>query len=96
MLALIVFFDPERNINLLVALIISKGIYSAFTAYFYYIGELHWFYRVFGMWDSTYAFIFLLFVIHLTSPDLTVLNSGEIRQAYAGRARRRRSSSTTH
>jgi hypothetical protein len=77
-LAWIVFCNPERNRNLLVALIVSKGIYAALTFYFYYAGELHWFYRVFGVWDSTYAFIFLLFLIHLASPDLTVLNSGKI------------------
>lgn len=77
-LAWIVFCNPERNIPLLVALIISKGIYAALTFYFYHAGELHWFYRVFGIWDCAYAFIFLLFLIHLSSADLSVLNSGKI------------------
>jgi flavodoxin len=77
-LAWIIYCDPEKNIPLVVAVIIGKGVYAAFTFYFYYMGELHWFYRVFGVWDSCYTVIFFLFLIHLLSPDLTRLNSGAI------------------
>jgi len=77
-LAWIIYRNPEGNIPLVVAVIIGKGVYAAFTFYFYYMGELHWFYRVFGVWDSCYTVIFFLFLIHLLSPDLTKLNSGAI------------------
>jgi hypothetical protein len=77
-LAFIIYRRPEENIPLVVAVIIGKGVYAAFTFYFYYMGELHWFYRVFGVWDSCYTVIFFLFLIHLLAPDLTKLNSGAI------------------
>jgi hypothetical protein len=77
-LAWIIYRNPEDNIPLVVAVIIAKGVYAAFTFYFYYAGELHWFYRVFGVWDSVYTAIFFLFLIHLLSPDLTRLNRGTI------------------
>jgi len=77
-LAWIIYRNPEDNIPLVVAVIIGKGVYAAFTFYFYYVGELHWFYRVFGVWDSVYTAIFFLFLIHLLSPDLTRLNRGTI------------------
>jgi len=79
-MAWMIFRDPERSIRLVVAVIVGKGIYAAFTFYFYYAGELHWFYRVFGIWDSAYTFIFLFFLIHLQSPDLGELNTGAIRR----------------
>jgi flavodoxin len=77
-LAGIIYRKPEDNIALIVAVIIGKGVYAAFTAYFYYVGDLHWFYRVFGLWDACYFVIFFLFLIHLLSPDLTQLNRGTI------------------
>ena len=77
-LAWIIYCQPEKNIPLVVAVIIGKGVYAAFTFYFYYMGELHWFYRVFGIWDSCYTVIFLLFLIHLLAPDLATLNTGAI------------------
>lgn len=77
-LAWIIYRDPAGNIPLVVAVIIGKGVYAAFTFYFYYVGDLHWFYRVFGVWDSCYTAIFLLFLIHLLSPDLTRLNRGTV------------------
>jgi len=77
-LAWIIYRNPEDNIALIVAVIIGKAIYAAFTFYFYYAGELHWFYRVFGVWDSCYTVIFFLFLIHLLSPDLTQLNRGTV------------------
>jgi|GEM_PF-2374652 len=80
-LAFIIYRAPEANLGLIVAVILGKAIYAAFTFYFYYAGELHWFYRVFGVWDSCYAVIFFLFLIHLQSPDLTILNRGEILQS---------------
>jgi hypothetical protein len=77
-LAFIVFLDPPRNINLLVVAIVGKGIYAALTAYFFYERDLHWFYKIFGVWDAAYVVIFFLFLIHLTSPDLAALNEGAI------------------
>jgi hypothetical protein len=77
-LAFIVFLDPRRNTNLLVVAIIGKAIYAALTAAFYYERDLHWFYKVFGIWDAAFVVIFFLFLIQLTSPDLAALNAGEI------------------
>jgi flavodoxin len=77
-LAWMIYRNPEDNLALIVAVILGKGVYAGFTFYFYYVGELHWFYRVFGVWDSCYAAIFFLFLIHLVSPDLTRLNRGEV------------------
>jgi hypothetical protein len=70
--------NTERAIPLVVAEIIGKGVYAAFTFYFYYVGELHWFYRVFGIWDACYTLIFFLLLVHLLSPDLTRLNRGTV------------------
>jgi hypothetical protein len=77
-LAFMVFLDPEKNVNLLVVGTIGKAIYSLFTFYFFYEEGLHWFYRVFGVWDGAFALIFLLFLIHLISADLAVFNDGVI------------------
>jgi hypothetical protein len=77
-LAFMIFLDPEKNVNLLVVGTIGKAIYSLFTFYFFYEEGLHWFYRVFGVWDGAFALIFLLFLIHLVSSDLAVLNDGVI------------------
>ena len=77
-LALLVFLDPEKNVNLLIVGIIGKGIYAFFTFYFYVFGDLHWFYLPFGIWDALYVIIFFLFLIQLLSPDLTALNRGDV------------------
>jgi hypothetical protein len=77
-LAGIIYWNPEKNLNLVVAAILGKGIFAALTAYFYGAGELHWFYRVFGVWDAVYTFVFFLFFVHLVSPDLTALNGGQV------------------
>jgi hypothetical protein len=58
--------------------IIGKAVYSFFTFYFYYEHELHWFYRIFGIWDGVFTLVFFLFLIHLVSADLTELNGGAI------------------
>lgn len=76
--AWIIYCNHEDNLSLIVAVIIGKGIYAGFSFYFYYTGELHWFYRVFGVWDACYTAIFFLLFIHLVSPDLTTLNRGVI------------------
>jgi hypothetical protein len=77
-LAYLVFRSPEKSQNLLVIGCLGKAAYSAATAYFFYEADLHWFYRVFGLWDGAFAAIFLLFLIHLASTDITRLNQGEI------------------
>ncbi len=73
-LALLIFTNPEKNINLLVIGIIGKGIYSFATFYFYIFQNLHWFYLIFGIWDWFYMIIFFLFLIKLLSPDISKLN----------------------
>jgi hypothetical protein len=77
-LAYLVFRSPEKSQNLLVVGCIGKAAYAAATAYFFYEADLHWFYRVFGLWDTAYAAIFLLFLIHLASADITRLNEGQV------------------
>jgi hypothetical protein len=84
-LAFLVFLDPRRNINLLVVAIVGKGVYAALTAYFYYDQGLHWFYKVFGVWDGVYVVVFFLFLIHLVSPQLGELNEGKLRPGVSGR-----------
>jgi hypothetical protein len=88
-LAFLVFRDPRRNVNLLIVAIVGKGIYAALTAYFYYDHGLHWFYKVFGIWDAAYVVIFFLFLIHLNSPDLGELNQGTIRAGVPGQRTRK-------
>src|SRR5438128_790173 len=41
-LALLVFLNPEKNVNLLTVGIIGKGIYAFFTFYFRVFDNLHW------------------------------------------------------
>jgi hypothetical protein len=77
-LAFMVFLAPEKTIPLLVVGIVGKAIYAFFSFYFYNHGELHPFFMIFGLWDAVYSVIFFLFLIRLVSPDLTVLNRGEI------------------
>jgi hypothetical protein len=77
-LAFIVFLAPEKTIPLLVVGIVGKALYAFFSFYFYYHGELHPFYMIFGWWDAVYTIIFFLFLIRLVSPDLTALNQGQI------------------
>lgn len=77
-LAFLVFLAPEKTIPLLVVGIVGKAIYAFFTFYFWNHGQLHPFYLVFGGWDAVYTVIFFLFLIRLVSPDLTVLNQGNI------------------
>lgn len=78
-LAFLVFLDPPKHVGLLVVAIVGKGIYAGLTAFYFYEHDLHWFYKVFGIWDAAYVVIFFLFLIHLTSPDLAELNDGTIR-----------------
>ncbi len=78
-LAFLVFLDPRKNIGLLAVAIVGKGVYAALTAYFYYDQGLHWFYKVFGIWDAAYVVIFFLFLIHLNSSDIGELNEGAVR-----------------
>ena len=77
-LAFMVFLAPEKTVPLLVVGIVGKAIYAFFTFYFWSHGELHPFYLIFGVWDAVYTVIFFLFLIRLVSPDLTVLNHGDI------------------
>jgi hypothetical protein len=77
-LAFMVFLAPDKTIPLLVVGIVGKAIYAFFSFYFSNHGELHPFYMIFGWWDAVYTVIFFLFLIRLVSPDLTVLNQGEI------------------
>jgi hypothetical protein len=58
--------------------IVGKAIYAFFSFYFYYHGQLHPFYMIFGWWDAVFTIIFFLFLIRLVSPELSVLNQGEI------------------
>jgi len=77
-LAFMVFLAPEKTVPLLVVGIFGKAIYAFFTFYFWSHGALHPFYLIFGAWDAAYTVIFFLFLIRLVSPDLTVLNRGDI------------------
>ncbi|WP_437901430.1 hypothetical protein [Sorangium sp. So ce124] len=77
-LAFLIFRAAQVSTDLLVTGIVAKSIYSLFTFYFYTIGELHWLYRFFGIWDGVFALIFFFFLIYLVSPDLNVLNAGAI------------------
>jgi len=76
-LAFMVFLAPEKTIPLLGVGIVGKAIYAFFSFYFYYRGELHPFYMIFGWWDAIYTIVFFLFLIRLVSPDLTPLNEGQ-------------------
>jgi hypothetical protein len=77
-LAFMVFLAPEKGVPLLIVGIVGKAIYAFFTFHFWMHGELHPFYLVFGVWDAVYTGIFFLFLIRLVSPDLSVLNRGDI------------------
>jgi hypothetical protein len=77
-LAFLVFLAPERTVPLLPVGIVAKATYAMATFYFWSRGELHPFYLVFGTWDAVYTVIFFLFLIRLVSPDLSVLNRGDI------------------
>lgn len=77
-LAFMVFLAPETNAPLLVVGIVGKAIYAFFTFYFRFHSGLPDFWMIFGVWDAAYTVIFFLFLIRLLSPDLTVLNRGEI------------------
>ncbi|HEX4417699.1 MAG TPA: hypothetical protein VH165_07360 [Kofleriaceae bacterium] len=79
-LAWIIYRDPEHNIPLLIAVILGKAIYASFILYFYDIGERHWFYLTSGVWDAVFTVICFLFLIRLLSPDLTVLDHGQVLQ----------------
>ncbi len=76
-LALLLFLNPEKNVNLLIVGIVGKGLYALATYYFFVFHELHWFYLLFGVWDATYVVIFFLFLNQLVSPDLSELNRGD-------------------
>jgi len=77
-LAFIVFLAPEKSAPLLVVGITGKAIYAFFTFYFRFHSGLPDFYMVFGWWDAVYTVIFFMFLMRVVSPDLTVLNHGNI------------------
>lgn len=77
-MAYVIFRNPEENKNMLLIGAIGKALYCLSTLYFFHIGKAHWFYLIFGVWDGVYAVIFTLFLIHLLSPDLSVLHEGVI------------------
>jgi hypothetical protein len=84
-LAFMVFCDPQRHLGLLVVAIVGKGIYAALTAYFYFERDLHWFYKLFGIWDGAFVVIFFLFLIQQLSPDLAAMNHGAIGRGVGAR-----------
>jgi len=67
----------NAGVNLAI-LLFYRPIFALFTFYFFYEEGLHWFYRIFGVWDGAFAVIFCLFLIHLASDDIAVLNTGVI------------------
>lgn len=77
-LAYLIFRDPERNVNLLIVGITGKAIYCFFTFYFRTEGDLHWFYRAFGVWDGFFALVFFLLLVQVLSKDITAFNEGKI------------------
>jgi hypothetical protein len=77
-LAYLVYRDPEGNRALLVVGAVGKGLYALVTFLFWFAGDLHLFYLAFGAWDAVFSVVFALFLLHLLSPDLTVLNRGTI------------------
>jgi hypothetical protein len=77
-LAFMVYLNPEKRTDLLIVGIIGKAFYALLSFYFYTFGALHPFFMIFAWWDAAYVIIFFLFYIQLVSPDLTILNRGEI------------------
>lgn len=77
-LAFMVFLAPEKTTPLLAVGVVGKGIYAFFTFYFWFQGQLHPFYLIFGVWDAIYTVVFYLYLIRLLSTDLTELNRGTV------------------
>jgi hypothetical protein len=73
MVALLIFLNPRTSIGLLKIVIAGKGAYAVITYYFFAFYGLHRFYLLFAAWDAFYAVVFLLYWIHLESPDLPPL-----------------------
>ncbi|MCZ2079562.1 MAG: hypothetical protein HUU41_12075 [Bryobacteraceae bacterium] len=78
--ALLIFLNPSRAIPLLKIGIAGKGAYAVVTYYFFAFHNLDSFYLIFAAWDAFFVVVFLLYWIHLESPDLprlqTVIHPG--------------------
>lgn len=88
-LAFLVYLEPFGRRDLLVVAIVGKAIYAGLTAYYYHDHGLHWFYRIFGLWDAAFTVVFFLYLIQLVSDDLDGLNASVIRPGVPGARQRK-------
>jgi hypothetical protein len=76
--AYLIYRRPERNLDLLKVGIAGKGLFAFATYYFFAYHHIHWFFLIFGIWDLLFVVVFFLFLIKLQSPDLEILQRGDI------------------
>ncbi len=86
-LAFLVFLDPPGNRSLLKVGIVGKGIFALTTIHFYVVGEIHWFFLLFGVWDALFVAIFWLYLLQLQAPDLADLLAGDVRPGAGSRGK---------
>lgn len=76
--ALMVVLRPAQAVPLLIVGIVGKGLFALTTLAFHVRVGLPWPWLVFGAWDAVFVCVFWLYMIHLSRPELLVLNQGAI------------------
>lgn len=76
--ALMIVLRPAHAVPLLVVAIVGKALFALTTLAFHVRVGLEWPWLVFAGWDAAFVGVFWFYMIHLTRPELLVLNQGAI------------------
>lgn len=76
--ALLVALRPAQAVPLLIVGMVGKGLFALVTLAFHLRSPLPWPWLAFGAWDAAFVGVFWLYLVHLSRPELLVLNSGTI------------------
>jgi len=76
--ALLIALRPAQAAPLLVVGMVGKGLFALVTMAFHLRSPLPWPWLAFGAWDAAFVGVFWLYLVHLSRPELLVLNRGAI------------------
>jgi hypothetical protein len=76
--ALLIALRPAQAVPLLVVGMVGKGLFALVTLAFHLQRPLPWPWLVFAAWDALFVGVFWLYLVHLSRPELLVLNRGAI------------------
>jgi hypothetical protein len=76
--ALLIALRPAQAAPLLIVGMVGKGLFALVTLAFHLRSPLPWPWLAFAAWDAAFVGVFWLYLVHLSRPELLVLNRGAI------------------